>query len=92
MLEVGTPKTGQYPLTENPGSSTVMIDGFWMDLTIHGIYVLKSRISIYMNPYGFVINSCGFCIEILDFTMKLRNVCEFVIHLCGFYYETDKSM
>ena len=69
-----------------------MIDGFWMDLAIHGMYVLKSSISIYINQYGFVINPCGFHIETPDFTMKLMKLCEFVINLCGFYHETDKSM
>ena len=47
-----------------------------------------------MNQYRFVTNLCGFYTEILDLTMKLMNLCEFVMNqygfvrnLCGFYIE-----
>ena len=42
---------GWHHPTGNPGSTTVVIDGFWMDLVIHGIYVVKSM--IYVKIHGF---------------------------------------
>ena len=83
------------PPTGNPGSTTVVIDGFWMDLATNGMYLLKSRISIYMNPCGFYRNPRFYheideiCVNLpliyVDFTMKLINLCEFILNPCGFY-------